>query len=77
MTDEQIKILLSLTGDEARLLLDNNEHALYGTIQNKLLTLVREYGARLPLSGLQFFYFVNRYSRDRIGDQGKKHLSKL
>lgn len=29
MTDEQIRLLLSLGGDEAKLLLDNHEYALY------------------------------------------------
>ena len=43
MTDEQIRMLLSVSGEEARLLLDNGECALYRRIQRKMLGLVREY----------------------------------
>jgi len=63
MTDEQIKILISLGGDEARLLLDNNENALYRRIQRKMVKLVREYDVQLPLNCLQFVYCENRLSR--------------
>ena len=59
MTDEQIRLLLSLGSDEARLLLGNKECALYRRIQSRLLTLVREYDVRLPLNCLQFVYYVN------------------
>ena len=64
MTDEQIKMLLSLGRDEARLLLDNGEYALYRRIQRKMVKLVRDYEVRLPLNCLQFFYFVNSYSQE-------------
>jgi hypothetical protein len=64
MTDEQIRILLSLTRDEAKLLLDHNEYALYRNIQNRLRRLVRDYDVQLPLNCLQFFYFVNSYSQE-------------
>jgi len=63
MTDEQIKMLLRLTGDEAKILLDQGEHYLYRSIQDRMVGLVREYGVRLPLNCLQFLYFVNGYSR--------------
>jgi hypothetical protein len=63
MTDEQIRILLSLTGDEAQLLLDNNEYALYRNIQEKMVKLVSEYDVRLPLNCLQFTYCRNRLPR--------------
>ena len=56
MTDEQIRLLLSLGGDEARLLLENAECALYKRIQREMLALVREYGVQLPLNCLQFVY---------------------
>ena len=59
MTEEQIRLLLSLGGDEARLLLDNGERALYKRIQGKMVKLVREYEVRLPLNCLQFMYYVN------------------
>ncbi len=62
MTDEQIRLLLSLGGDEARLLLDNGERALYRRIQWKMVKLVREYEVRLPLNCLQFLYCVNEYA---------------
>ena len=52
MTDEQIRLLLSLGGDEARLLLDNGECALYRRIQRKMVKLVREYDVQLPLNCL-------------------------
>ena len=63
MTDEQIRLLLSLGSDEARLLLDSGERALIRRIQGKMVKLVREYEVRLPLNCLQFFYFSNGLSR--------------
>jgi len=63
MTDEQIKILISLRQDEARLLLDNNEYYLYSGIQRKMVELVRDYEKPLPLNCLQFCYYVNGNSR--------------
>ena len=62
MMDEQIRLLLSLDGDDARLLLDNGEYALYRRIQGKMVQLVREYGVRLPLNCLQFVYYANGVS---------------
>jgi hypothetical protein len=62
MTDEQVRLLLSLSGEEAGLLLDNGEYALYKRIQRKMVTLVREYGVQLPLNCLQFLYYFNRQS---------------
>lgn len=58
MTDEQIRLLLTLRPDEARLLLENNEYALYKNIRNLMLALVREYPLRLPLNCLQFVYYA-------------------
>jgi len=55
MTDGQIRILLTLGCEEARLLLDNGEYALYRRIQRKMLGLVREYEEQLPLNCLQCF----------------------
>lgn len=63
MTDEQIRLLLSLGGDEARLLMDNREYALYRRIQNRLVEWVREYDVQLPLNCLQFVYCENRLHR--------------
>ena len=63
MTDEQIRLLLSLGSDEATLLLEQHEYSLYRNIQNRMLTLVREYEIRLPLNCLQFMYCRNRLSR--------------
>jgi len=63
MTDEQIRLLLSLGPDEARLLLDHDEYALYRRIQDMLLVLVREYEVRLPLNCLQFTYCGDRLHR--------------
>ena len=57
MTDEQIRMLVSLGSDEARLLLDNGEYALYRGIQREMLKLVREYDVQLPLNCLQFLYY--------------------
>ena len=62
MTDEQIKILLKLTGQEARILLDQGEYSLYRDIQDQTVGLVREYGVRLPLNCLQFIYYGNGYT---------------
>jgi len=59
MTDEQIRLLLSLGSDEARLLLDNGERALYRRIQGKMVKLVSEYGVQVPLNCLQFVYYCN------------------
>ena len=55
MADEKIRLLLSLGRDEARLLLNNGEYALYRRIQRKMLGLVREYEEQLPLNCLQCF----------------------
>jgi len=63
MTDEQIRLLLRLPGEEAELLLDNGERALYRGIQRKMLAMVREYEVRLPLNYLQFVYCKNRLYR--------------
>lgn len=63
MTDEQIRILLRLTGEEARLLLDQGEYSLYQDIQDQMVGLVREYGVRLPLNCLQFLYYENEFLR--------------
>ena len=62
MTDEQIRLLLSLGREEARLLLRNGERALYRRIQGKMVKLVRDYDVQLPLNCLQFVYFRNRLS---------------
>lgn len=62
MTEEQIRVLLSLGRDEARPLPENGERALYKRIQGKMVKLVREYGVRLPLNCLQFVYCRNRQS---------------
>ena len=63
MTENQIRILVSLGGDEARVLLDNGERALYRRIQGKMVKLVRDYDVQLPLNCLQFVYCENRLSR--------------
>ena len=65
MTDEQIRLLLSLGPDEARLLLDNNEYALYRGIQKEMVKLVRDYEVRLPLNCLQFVYYNDGRSRQK------------
>ena len=67
MTDEQIRLLLILTGDEARVLLDNGEYALYRRIQREMVKLVREYGVQLPLNCLQFVYCRNRFDGPDTG----------
>jgi len=64
MTDEQIRMLVSLGGDEAKLLLDNREYSMYRRIQKEMVKVVREYDVKLPLKCLQFFYFVNSYSQE-------------
>ena len=61
MTDEQIRMLIKLTGQEARILLDRGEYSLYQDIQDQMVGLVREYGVRLPLNCLQFLYSGNRH----------------
>ena len=60
MTDEQIRMLLSMGGEEARLLLGNGEYALYKRIQSKMIKLVRDYEVQLPLNCLQFMYCEKR-----------------
>ena len=64
MTDDQIRMLLRLGIDEAKMLLDQGEYPLYRGIQDQLVGLVREYQVRLPLNCLRFLYFVNGYSRN-------------
>jgi len=66
LTDEQIKMLIRLTGKEARMLLEEGEFSLYRDIQDQMVELVREYGVRLPLHCLQFLYFENGYNRKSI-----------
>ncbi len=61
MTDNHIRILLRLTGEEARVLLDQGEYSLYRDLQDQMVGLVREYGVRLPLNCLQFLYCGNGY----------------
>ena len=63
MTDGQIRQLLSLGRDEARLLLDHHEYGLYRRIQRKMAKLVRDCDVQLPLKCLQFMYSINRLSR--------------
>jgi hypothetical protein len=63
MTDEQIRMLVSLGIDEAWLLLENGEYGLYRTIQREMVKLVHEYGVQLPLNCLQFVYCGNRLFR--------------
>ena len=67
MTDEQIRLLLSLGSDEARVLLDNGERALYKRIQGKMVKMVRDYEVQLPLNCLQFVYCANRLCRPGTG----------
>ncbi len=64
MTDDQIRMLLRLGIDEAKMLLDQGEYPLYRGIQDQMVELVRKYQVRLPLNCLQFLYFVNGYSRN-------------
>ncbi len=63
MTDEQIRMLIRLTGEEARMLIDQGEYSLYQDIQNQMVGLVREYGVRLPLNCLQFLYYEDEFLR--------------
>ncbi len=63
MTDEQIKMLIRLTGEEARVLLEQGEECLYRDMQDQLVVLVRKYGVKLPLNCLQFLYAENEYAR--------------
>jgi hypothetical protein len=63
MTEEQVRTLLGLGGEEARLLLDHRGYALYRRIQRKMVKLVREYGVWLPLKCLQFMYCDKRFIR--------------
>ncbi len=63
MTDKQIRLLLRLSSEEARLLLDQEERNLYRDMQGQLVELVREYGVRLPLRCLQFLYYENEFLR--------------
>ena len=63
MTDDQIRLLLSLGLGEARLLLENGEYGLYRGIQEKMAKLVRDYDVKLPLNCLQFMYYA--YGRRR------------
>ncbi len=61
MTDDQIRMMLRLTSEEARVLLEQGEECLYRDMQDQMVRLVREYGARLPLNCLQFLYCGNGY----------------
>jgi len=63
MTDEQIKMLVKLTGEEASMLLEEKEYSLYRNIQEQLVGLVREYDVQLPLRCLQFLYYENGHAR--------------
>ena len=63
MADEQIGLLLNMGSDEAGLLLEQTECALYRRIQWKMVKLVREYGVQLPLNCLQFMHCENRLHR--------------
>ena len=62
MTDNQIRMMLGLTGKEARMLLDKGEYSLYRDLQDGMVELVREYGVRLPLRCLQFLYYGNGFT---------------
>lgn len=64
MTDEQIKMLVKITGDKARMLLEKREYSLYRDIQEQLVGLVHEYGVTLPLNCLQFLYYGNGNAQD-------------
>ena len=68
MTDEQIRMLIRLTGEEARLLLDQGEYSLYQDIQDQMVGLAREYGVRLPLNCLQFLYYGNGCRRTQCSE---------
>jgi len=62
MTDEQIKMLIRLTGQNAKMLLEQEEYSLYRHVQDQMVKLVREYDVRLPLNCLQFLYYGNGYN---------------
>ena len=64
MTDEQIRMSLRITSEEARVLLDQGEVSLYREIQDQMVKMVREYAVKLPLNCLQFLYFVNSNIQD-------------
>ena len=64
MTDEQIKMLVKLTGEEARMLLEEKEYSLYRDIQDEMVKLVRNYGVQLSLNCLRFLYYGNGYVRE-------------
>ncbi len=63
MTDKKIRILLRLTSEEARVLLEQGEECLYRDMQDQMVGLVRESGVKLPLNCLQFLYYENEYAR--------------
>jgi len=65
MTDEQIKLVLDLGGDDARMLHENGERVLYRRIQRKMIKMVRDYDVQLPLNCLQFVYWCNRLQRGK------------
>ena len=69
MTDDQIRILLRLGIDEAKMLLDQGEYSLYRGIQDQMVGLVREYQVRLPLNCPQFLYYINGYNRKPVRPQ--------
>jgi len=70
VTDKQIRMLLRLTSEEARVLLGQGELSLYRDIQDQMVGLVREYGVRLPLSCLKFLYYENEYARIQPPEMG-------
>jgi len=63
MTDEQIRMVIRMTSEDAKMLLDQGEHSLYQDIQDQMVGLVREFGVWLPLRCLQFLYYENGYNR--------------
>ena len=67
MKEEQVRLLLSLGPDEARLLLDNGESALHRRIRREMVKLVRDYDVQLPLNCLQFVYCESRLRRPNTG----------
>jgi hypothetical protein len=62
MTDEQIKLLVSLGREEARVLHDQGEYGLSRRIHDKMVKLVRDYDVQLSLNCLQFVCYCNRQS---------------
>ncbi len=64
MKDEQIRMILRITSEEAGVLLDQGAECLYRDIQDRMVELVREYGVRLPLNCLQFLYYEDGYIRE-------------